>query len=59
MTQNQPDFGAPASETTLHRVAVRMRERNIAVLIVNHGEDVRQIVVERLPKGGAYTRNRL
>jgi len=41
MTQNQPDFGSPAPETTLQRVAVRMRERNIEVLIVNHGEDAR------------------
>ena len=48
MTQ---DFSAPASETTLQQVADRIRERNIEVLIVNSGEEARQVVLERLPKG--------
>ncbi len=48
MTQ---DFSAPASETTLQQVADRIRERNIEVLIVNNGEEARQAVIERLPKG--------
>jgi LUD domain len=50
MTQIQPDFGAPASETMLQQVAVRIRERNIEVLIVNNGAEARQVLVERLPK---------
>lgn len=34
MTQNQQMFEAPASETILQRVAVRIRERNIEVVII-------------------------
>ena len=48
MTQ---DFLAPASEATLQQVADRIRERNIEVLIVNNGEEARQAILERLPKG--------
>ncbi len=48
MTQ---DFSAPASGATLQQVADRIRERNIEVLIVNNGEEARQAVLERLPKG--------
>ncbi len=44
-------FSAPASETTLQKVADRIRERNIEVLIVNNGEEARQVVLDRLPKG--------
>ena len=51
MTQIQTDFVAPASEQTLQRVAERIRERNIEVLIVNDGDAARQVVLERLPKG--------
>jgi hypothetical protein len=47
----QHDFANPASETTLQRVAERIRERNIEALIVNNGEEARQIVLERIPKG--------
>ena len=51
MTQNQPGFTAPASEATLQQVAERIRERNIEVVIVNNGEEARQIVLERIPQG--------
>ena len=51
MIQIQQDFTAPASETTLQRVAGRMRERNIEVLIVNSAAEARQVVLERIPKG--------
>ena len=51
MTEIQQDFITPASETTLQQVAARMRERNIEVVIVNNGEEARQVVLERLPKG--------
>jgi hypothetical protein len=51
MTQIQQDFAAAVPEQTLQRVADRIRERNIEVLIVNNGEEARQIVLERLPTG--------
>jgi YkgG family uncharacterized protein len=46
----QHDFESAASEATLQLVALRIRERNIEVLIVNNGEEARQIVLERIPK---------
>ncbi len=51
MIQNQKDFEIPASEEMLQKVANRIRERNIEVLIVNNGEEARQAVLERIPKG--------
>jgi len=44
------DFGSPASETKLQQVADHIRQRNIEVLIVNTGEEARQVVLERIPK---------
>ena len=51
MTTIEQDFTTPVSETALQQVAERIRERNIEVLIVNNGEEAREIVLERLPKG--------
>ena len=51
MTQNQPGFIDPAPEDTLQRVAEKIWERNIEVVIVNNGEEARQIVLERIPQG--------
>jgi YkgG family uncharacterized protein len=51
MNQIQEVFTAPATEEKLQQVADRIRERNIEVLIVNNGEEARQIVLERIPKG--------
>jgi hypothetical protein len=51
MDKNITDFITPASETTLQQVAKRIRERNIEVLIVNTGEEARQVVLERIPQG--------
>jgi len=51
MAEIQQDFIAQASEETLQRIADRIRERNIEVLIVNDGGEARQVVLERLPKG--------
>jgi L-lactate utilization protein LutC len=51
MIQIQKDFEIPASEEMLQKVANRIRERNIEVLTVNNGEEARQAVLERLPKG--------
>ena len=51
MSQIHQDFETPASEETLLRVAERIRERNIRVLIVKDGNEARQAVLEQLPKG--------
>ena len=51
MTKIQQNYADPVSETTLERVADRIRERNIEVVIVNDGEEARRAVLERIPKG--------
>jgi hypothetical protein len=51
MSPIEQNFAAPVSEETLQRVAERIRERNIEVLIVNNGDEARQTVLERLPRG--------
>ncbi len=51
MNQIQQGYETPASEATLQQVADRIRARNIEVVIVNNGEEARQIVLERIPKG--------
>src|SRR5437588_9543446 len=51
MTQAREDFASPASEETIQRVALRMRERNIEVLVVDDGEAARKVVLEGLPEG--------
>jgi hypothetical protein len=44
-------FTTPASEETLQRVAAKLQERNIEVVVVDDGDDARKLVLERLPKG--------
>jgi len=51
MTKIQRRFEEPALEKTIEQVAEKIRERNIEVVIVNNGEEARQIVLERLPAG--------
>jgi L-lactate utilization protein LutC len=51
MTQNQQNFEKSASAAKIEQVAEKMRERNIEVVIVNNGEEARQIVLERIPAG--------
>jgi len=51
MNPIQQDFTSPAAEATLQQVAERMRERNIEVVIVNNGEEARQMVLEQIPQG--------
>src|SRR5260221_14073948 len=51
MTQAREDFVRPASEETIQRVAQRMRERNIEVVVVDDGDQARKVVLERLPEG--------
>ena len=51
MLQSQEDFATPASEETVQRVARRMRERNIEVMVVDDGDQARTVVLERLPEG--------
>ena len=51
MTEIREDFAAPAPEETIQRVAGKIRERNIEVVIVDDGDEARRVVLERLPKG--------
>jgi hypothetical protein len=51
MTQAREDFASPASEDTMQRVAERMRERNIEVVVVDDGDQARKAVLGRLPEG--------
>ena len=51
MTQVREDFAIPASEETIQRVAQRIRERNIEVVVVDDGDQARKVVLERLPEG--------
>ncbi len=44
-------FATPASEETLQRVAASLKERNIEGVIVDTGDDARELVLEKLPKG--------
>ncbi len=44
-------FTTPASEATLQHVLARLHERNIEGVIVDDGDDVRKLVLEKLPKG--------
>src|ERR1035437_1694044 len=48
---SQTDFTSHAPEDALQKVAERIRERNIEVLIVTNGDEARQVVLERLPEG--------
>lgn len=51
MLPNQPDFVKPAPEEILQRVAERIMERNIEVVIVNNGEEARKEALARIPQG--------
>ena len=51
MIQPQEDFAIPASEELIQRVAEKIRERNIEVVIVDDGEEARKLVLERVPEG--------
>ena len=51
MTQIHQDFVEQATNATLEKVAERMRERNIDVLVVNNGEEARQVALDLLPQG--------
>lgn len=51
MTQTREDFATAVSEEIIQRVAQRIRERNIEVIVVDDGEQARKIVLERIPEG--------
>lgn len=51
MTQAREESAVPASEESIQRVAARMRERNIEVVVVDDGEQAREVLLERLPEG--------
>jgi hypothetical protein len=43
------NFAAPASEEIIQRVAEKMRERNIEVVVVDNGDEARKLVLKQLP----------
>ena len=51
MIQEQAAFISPASEEIIQHVAQRMRERNIEVVVVDNGDQAREVGLERLPEG--------
>jgi hypothetical protein len=51
MAQDPVDFTAPASEEAIQQVAARLRERNIDVVVVDDGDQAREVVLNRLPDG--------
>ena len=51
MNPTQPEFETAASEEVLQKVAGRIRERNIDVLIVDNGDGARQAALDLLPRG--------
>ena len=51
MTQTREDFTTAVSEEIIQQVAQRIRERNIEVIVVDDGEQARQLVLERIPEG--------
>jgi L-lactate utilization protein LutC len=51
MIETVEDIATPALEETIQRVAEKIRERNIEVVIVDDGDEARHAVLERLPKG--------
>ena len=44
-------FTTPATEETLKHVADKLKERNIEAIIVDSGDDARNLVLQMLPKG--------
>lgn len=51
MIETSVNFEVPAMEQTIQRVAEKIRERNIEVVIVDDGDEARRMLLERLPKG--------
>jgi LUD domain len=51
MTQVQDVFTTPASQQALRRVVASLKERNIEGVIVDTGDEARDLVLERLPRG--------
>ncbi len=49
MSDMRENFADPASEVRIQRVAERMRQRNIAVLVVDDGAAASKLVLEQLP----------
>ncbi len=51
VSQGDGGFSSAASEETIQRVAAKLRERNIEVVVVDDGDQARQAVLERIPEG--------
>ncbi len=49
--QDDDVFARPANEVVIQRVATRLRERNIDVVVVDDGEQAREVVLDCLPPG--------
>ncbi len=45
------EYSKEASEEVIQRVAAKLRERNIDVVVVDNGDQARQAVLERIPNG--------
>jgi hypothetical protein len=50
-SQGDGAFSKAASEETIQRVAAKLRERNIEVVVVDDGDAARQVVLARLAEG--------
>lgn len=51
MTQTQEAYTTPASEETVQKVAQRIREHNIEVIVVDDGDEARKVALDMLPEG--------
>jgi hypothetical protein len=51
MAQEPVDFTTPASEEVIQHVAESLRGRNIDVVVVDDGDQAREVVLTRLPDG--------
>lgn len=51
VVEGDGEFSRPASEETIQHVAAKLRERNMGVIVVDNGDQARQVVLERIPEG--------
>ncbi len=51
VSQGDSEFSRAASEETIQRVAAKLRDRNMEVVVVEDGGQARQVVLERIPEG--------
>jgi hypothetical protein len=51
VSQRDGEFSRSASEEMIQRVAAKLTERNMEVVVVDDGAAARQVVLERIPEG--------